>query len=250
MVATMIFSRHLSKEEAERESRRERARLKTRSKLGIPPEPPRLEIRGIPVRSCRINIGFWNGFRLSESLAAVKVILEDEGPESISVCSYMKYARINIQQMIKLVSGALPALTFYHSYKDESAVHFKLSSIRSSELRGLLKERRGSLRGMRDRSAILCESGNFYVSADEVVGYIPSVPTSHVTYPNATYRDTDWGDVMSNPGEPVVVHGSTNETPGYPIEFTVHKTPKRDRSWLDKHTLLWAVEFETVKGEV
>lgn len=246
-VKMFLFFPPLSKLEEEEIKERAARRLK----LSLPPKARPLIVRGIPTHKYQINVRFWEGFHLNESLVVAELFLEDEGHgDIISVEDYMQYAKIGVPQMKNLVSNALPALTFYDSSEDKSSVYLKLSDIKPMKLKKLLAGKRELLRGMGDGSIIICENGNYYIQASDIVGKVPSVTTSHVTYPNASYRETDYGYETTDPGEPVVVYGETGGRKGYPIRFTLHKTPKEKRRLLKDRTLLWAIQFENIKGEV
>lgn len=244
----MLFGFGRSKEELECEQKSELARLKRRAALNLPGEAPKLVVQGIPVRKFEIDFDFWDGFHINESLAIVKIFLRDKDDcdHIVSLSRYMKYAKIGFMKMAQLVSDALLTLTFFHYSENVSAVHLKLADVTARELKQFLAQaNRGSLRGMEERSIIVCESGNGFIMAHDVVGYIPSMPTSHVTYPNAIYRDGDLCDILVDAGEPVVEYGNTSGVVGFPVKFNVLKgTPK------NYSRLLWAVQFEIVDGEV
>ncbi len=233
---------YLTKEEVEK-------RAKKRKALNLSQNIPVLWISGIPKRSGCITTSFWKrDFHLNSvngNLALVEPYLTMSSGNDISILDYMAYANLDIQQMTHIIFKTLSALTFYHCRDDVTAIRLTAMDQNEEMLLSILKKQKEGLRGLEEGSVIVCAGGKSFIRATQCVGYIPSVSTSHVTYPNAIYRERDLDSIIVDSGDPVVVDGSTREIPGYPTQFIISKALPKKRS-----DLLWPVNYEVIKGEI
>lgn len=133
-----------------------------------------------------------------------------------------EHKNLSIKKIIHLVANEIPNLEFRFSSTRKAK---KFSLLKKQEIKGFLnalKSDAESLRGWPD-SIILFNDDSVAIRPTSYIGYIPSVPTSYVTYPNAIERDTDWGSEVIDYGNPVVVESKTKEQEAYPSELRMIK---------------------------
>jgi hypothetical protein len=189
---------------------------------------------------------FWRGyhFKLGKSLLAiVRVHLQDENEsDELALEEYMVSKRKPVSVIVAEVAAYFAGSEFYACRLESSAIDVKIVSEKNlAECMLACNDHREKFRGFPENGRIIFSGSPTLIAPQGFEGYVPSVQTSSVKYPNAVYRDGDLCDILVSSGTPVVTHGSTTPEEAYPVKF------KKVSGFRPRQHCLWFAVTFTLK---